>query len=87
MRISRKIPATTIVLEWSRAETGVGPSIAAGSHGWSPNWADFPVAARIKPRRGRIGICGWVVCWISQVFSVEASHAMLRMRPMSPIRL
>lgn len=28
-----KIPATTIVLEWSRAETGVGPSIAAGSHG------------------------------------------------------
>ena len=33
VRISRKIPATTIVLEWSRAETGVGPSIAAGSHG------------------------------------------------------
>lgn len=32
-RISRKIPATTIVLECSRAETGVGPSIAAGSHG------------------------------------------------------
>lgn len=37
MRISRKIPATTIVLECSRAETGVGPSIAAGSHGWRPN--------------------------------------------------
>lgn len=33
VRISRKIPATTIVLEWSRAETGVGPSMAAGSHG------------------------------------------------------
>lgn len=32
-RISRKIPATTIVLEWSSAETGVGPSIAAGSQG------------------------------------------------------
>ena len=31
--MSKKIPATTIVLEWSRAETGVGPSIAAGSHG------------------------------------------------------
>lgn len=32
----------------------------------------------------------WVgvrVCCISQVFVVEASHAMLRMRPMSPIRL
>lgn len=33
IRMRRKIPATTIVLEWSRAETGVGPSIAEGSHG------------------------------------------------------
>lgn len=32
-RIRRKIPATTIVLECNRADTGVGPSIAAGSHG------------------------------------------------------
>jgi hypothetical protein len=32
-RIRRKIPATTIVLEWSRADTGVGPSMAEGSHG------------------------------------------------------
>ncbi|MCH1932227.1 hypothetical protein L9G16_18915, partial [Shewanella sp. A25] len=44
-RTSRKIPATTIVLECSSAETGVGPSIADGSHGWRPNCADFPVAA------------------------------------------
>lgn len=88
VRMSRKIPATTIVLEWSRAETGVGPSMAAGSHGCSPNWADFPVAARIRPNRGSVGV--WVgenACCISQVFVVEASHAMLRMRPISPIRL
>lgn len=32
-RMRRKIPATTIVLECSRAETGVGPSIAEGSQG------------------------------------------------------
>jgi len=32
-RTSKKIPATTIVLECSRADTGVGPSIAAGSQG------------------------------------------------------
>lgn len=32
-RISKKMPATTIVLECSRADTGVGPSIAEGSHG------------------------------------------------------
>lgn len=37
IRTKRKIPATTIVLECSRAETGVGPSMAEGSHGWSPN--------------------------------------------------
>lgn len=88
VRMRRKIPATTIVLEWSRAETGVGPSMAAGSQGCSPNWADFPVAARMRPRRGRVGI--WVLvkaCWISQVFMEEASQAMLRIRPMSPIRL
>lgn len=54
MRTSRKIPATTIVLECSRAETGVGPSIAEGSHGWSPNWADLPVAATIRPSRGYV---------------------------------
>lgn len=32
-RISRKTPATTIVLECNRADTGVGPSMADGSHG------------------------------------------------------
>ena len=53
-RIRRKMPATTIVLEWSRAETGVGPSIAEGSQGWRPNWADLPVAAKIKPNRGSV---------------------------------
>lgn len=52
IRTSRKIPATTIVLECSRAETGVGPSMAEGSQGCRPNWADFPVAATIKPKRG-----------------------------------
>lgn len=51
-RISRNTPATTIVLEWSRADTGVGPSMADGSHGCRPNWADLPVAARRSPIRG-----------------------------------
>lgn len=63
-RIIRKTPATTIVLECSSAETGVGPSIADGSHGCRPNWADFPVAAKSRLVRGkefgvmsRINIC------------------------------
>ena len=33
VRISRKMPATTMVLECRRADTGVGPSMAAGSQG------------------------------------------------------
>lgn len=32
-RMRRKMPATTIVLECNRADTGVGPSIAEASHG------------------------------------------------------
>lgn len=36
-RINKNTPATTIVLEWSSAETGVGPSMADGSHGCRPN--------------------------------------------------
>lgn len=51
-RMRRKIPATTMVLEWSRADTGVGPSMADGSHGCRPNWADFPVAAKTSPDSG-----------------------------------
>ena len=43
------MPATTIVLEWSRAETALGPSVAEGSHGWRPIWAGFPVAANASP--------------------------------------
>lgn len=46
------MPATTMVLECSRAETGVGPSMAEGSQGWRPNWADLPVAAMMRPTRG-----------------------------------
>lgn len=33
VRINKNTPATTIVDLWSRADTGVGPSMAAGSHG------------------------------------------------------
>lgn len=46
------------------------------------------MAARMRPSRGAVWVwVGVMVCWISQVFSVDASHAILRMRPTSPIRL
>lgn len=43
-----------MVLECSSADTGVGPSIAEGSQGCNPNWADLPVAAMTKPIKGRV---------------------------------
>jgi len=45
-RVTMKTPAVTIVAAWMRAETGVGPSIASGSHTCSGNCADLPTAPR-----------------------------------------
>lgn len=76
------------MLECSRAETGVGPSIADGSHGWRPNWADFPVAAIRSPSRGRVlafSVCK--TCCSSQEFVFKHSHAIAIIRPTSPMRL
>lgn len=90
MRISRKMPATTIVLECSRADTGVGPSMAAGSHGCRPNWADFPVAAKIRPSRGRVRstfLAHENICCNSHEFKLVAIQAIARIKPMSPTRL
>lgn len=88
-RISRNTPATTIVLEWSRADTGVGPSMAEGSHGCSPNCADFPVAASSRPARGMFVFSGFSmrICWRSHEFRFVRNHAIDRISPMSPMRL
>src|ERR671919_3254080 len=43
-RTTRYTPAVTIVAAWISADTGVGPSMASGSHTWSGTWADFPTA-------------------------------------------
>lgn len=89
-RISRKIPATTIVLECSRADTGVGPSIAEGSQGCRPNWADFPVAARIRPNRGRVmskSLDKRKICGISHELRFVAIQVMAKIMPTSPTRL
>lgn len=51
-----KTPATTMVDLCSSAETGVGPSIAEGSQGWSLNCADLPAAAKIIPKIAHVEI-------------------------------
>ena len=42
--ITKKTPAVTIVAACIKADTGVGPSIASGSHVCNKNCADFPIA-------------------------------------------
>ena len=84
------MPATTMVLECSRADTGVGPSIAEGSQGCSPNWADLPVAAIIRPKSGSVRSVLLVpenIWCISHELTFMANHAMVKIRPISPTRL
>ena len=45
-RIRRYTPAVTNVEEWTRAETGVGAAMAAGSHAEKGIWALLVIAAR-----------------------------------------
>lgn len=88
--MSRNTPATTIVDLCSRAETGVGPSIAAGSHGCNPNWADFPIAA--SKQENKITSFHPEDVRIKKPFNFHElflNRAMLMKRiiPMSPTRL
>ncbi len=55
-RTSRYTPAVTIVAAWMRAETGVGPSIASGSHVWSGICADLATAPPSRPSAMRLTI-------------------------------
>jgi len=92
IRISKNTPATTIVDLCSRAETGVGPSMAAGNHGCNPNCADFPVAAMRQPIIKRDTIVGddWVSIKSESNVHVEVVkiiHPAARSIPMSPRRL
>ena len=40
-----KMPATTMVAAWMRADTGVGPAMASGSQVCSTNWPDLDMTA------------------------------------------
>ena len=44
MRVSRNTPPVTIVAAWISADTGVGPSMASGSHRYSGSCALLPAA-------------------------------------------
>ncbi len=55
-RTSRYTPAVTIVAAWMSAETGVGPSIASGSHVCSGICADFATAPPRSPSATRFTV-------------------------------
>ena len=44
VRVIRYTPAVTMVAAWMRADTGVGPAMASGSHTNSGSWAVLPQA-------------------------------------------
>ena len=46
----------TIVAAWISADTGVGPSIASGSHVWSGICADFATAPPSRPSATRLTV-------------------------------
>lgn len=77
------------MLEWSRADTGVGPSMADGSQGWRPNCADFPVAAISSPVSGMMFVELFVVkiCCSSHELECRQNQIIARINPMSPMRL
>ena len=67
MRATRYTPATTIVAACMSADTGVGPSMASGSHMCSGNMALLPApptnispsaSGMIMPAAARASVCG-----------------------------
>src|SRR5213083_368694 len=60
-RTTRYTPAVTMVAAWIRADTGVGPAMASGSHTYSGTWADFPITP--ENRRKAPAVSSAVLIW------------------------
>src|SRR5215472_7554289 len=56
MRHSRYTPAVTMVAAWMSADTGVGPSMASGSHTKRGSCADFPTHPKNKARQIHVAV-------------------------------
>src|SRR5213083_2189729 len=92
-RTTRYTPAVTMVAAWMSADTGVGPSMASGSHTNSGSWADLPQAPR-KSRRPMATSVEWGARWtpakilkyVSE-WKVANARNMASRNPTSPTRL
>lgn len=83
VRSKRKTPAVTRVEEWTKAETGVGAAIAAGSHALNGIWALFENAAIRRRNKIRKGKCSEI---ISSQVPREIKIPIARIIVMSPTR-
>jgi len=86
-------PAATIVAAWMSALTGVGPSIASGSHTCSGAWADFPIAPQkirnpAKPVMAAVPVASLLSMASKLIESIAAQTIRMPSRnPKSPTRL
>ena len=90
-----KMPATTMVAAWIRADTGVGPAMASGSHTWRMNWPDFDITAAINEQEATSST-RWLISpltafsLISRMLKEPAAKKRMitpQIRPTSPTRL
>ncbi len=96
VRATMYTPAVTMVAAWISAETGVGPSIASGSHTYSGICADFPAAPSRNSRPTNVKVP--TVCSTghplnfansapkSSVLKLIASRKIASENPKSPMR-
>src|SRR3984893_412677 len=85
-----------MVAAWMRAETGVGPAMASGSHVWGGNWALLPMTAiisAIAPQSTTVWlIWPWRACWLSDSqlkvwWAPKNRMLMPTSMPTSPVRV
>ena len=92
---TRYTPAATIVAACISALTGVGPSIASGSHTWNGNCADFPIAPMKISSAEAVSVTSdmppfwamWMIVDMSNVPVALNSRMMPISSPTSPIRV
>src|SRR4051794_22525629 len=92
-RTIRYTPAVTMVAAWMRADTGVGPAMASGSHRYSGSCALLPTAPMNNMSEMSVAVVVaaladmgrncvyWIVPKVNQVTKMPT------MKPQSPTRL
>ena len=84
-----------MVAAWMSAETGVGPSMASGSHTCRGNCADLPTAPAKMPSAKSVSTASviwpcWAISWMSGMLKVLVFDQMSRTasrKPISPRRV